>query len=201
MIPRRVWETLDRWYEQRSLRRAKKIILGGLPQRLSGWAVTNQDIIDVTVREDFLRYWRPASRSVFCAEHVWEHLECWEAEQANANCFEFLKPGGVLRLAVPDGLHPDPGYIEHVRPGGTGAGAEDHKVLYTYKSLDSELSAAGFVVRLLEYWDEAGCFHFHEWSDDAGRISRSSRYDRRNLEAPLSYTSLIVDAVKPVDCR
>ena len=55
--------------------------------------------------------------------------------QVNANCYEFLRPGGRLRIAVPDGFHPEPGYIEYVRPGGTGIGADDHKVLYNYQSL------------------------------------------------------------------
>ena len=61
------------------------------------------------------------------AEHVWEHLSEADARAANRLCFRYLKPGGVLRLAVPDGLHPDPGYIDEVRPGGTGAGVDDQE--------------------------------------------------------------------------
>ena len=189
--------TLEKLYLQLMLKRSSRIVLGGVPRELSGWGVTNRDMVDVADREDFARYWRPGTRAVFFAEHVWEHLEEWEAISANANCFEFLKPGGRLRLAVPDGLHPDPVYLEHVKPGGAGAGAEDHKVLYTYRSLAAGLSSVGFEVQLLEYWDESGRFHFSEWPDHAGRVNRSSRYDRRNMITPLSYTSLIVDAVKP----
>jgi len=46
-----------------------------------------------------------------------------------------------LRVAVPDGFHPNPGYIERVKPGGTGPGAGDHKILYTYRTLSAILSS------------------------------------------------------------
>lgn len=148
-------------------------------------------------RESFARYWRRNSRKAFLAEHVWEHLEPDEARAANANCFEFLKPGGRLRLAVPDGLHPDPDYVERVRPGGTGEGAADHKVLYTFKTLKELLEEAGFEVELLEYWDESRTFHFREWSSEDGHIRRSMRFDPRKQDGSLPYTSLIADARKP----
>jgi predicted SAM-dependent methyltransferase len=102
-----------------------------------------------------------------------------------------------LRIAVPDGFHPDPDYIEYVRPGGTGAGADDHKVLYNYKLLSEQLRRAGFEVTLLEYWDENGDFHFRPWSSRDGYISRSRDHDERNQNGTLAYTSLIVDAIKP----
>lgn len=38
----------------------------------------------------------------FLAEHVWEHLSLEDAHRAARNCHEFLRPGGRLRLAVPD---------------------------------------------------------------------------------------------------
>jgi predicted SAM-dependent methyltransferase len=128
---------------------------------------------------------------------VWEHLHSDEAEAANSNCFEFLEPGGRLRIAVPDGFHPNAEYIEQVRPGGTGCGAEDHKVLYDYKLMVKQLEKTGFEVSLLEYWDENGTFHYQEWSPIDGPIARSKNYDPRNQGASLVYTSLIVDAISP----
>ncbi|MCX6374896.1 MAG: hypothetical protein NTU88_02440 [Armatimonadetes bacterium] len=60
------------------------------------------------------------------------------------------------------------------------------------------LSHVGFQVRLLEYYDENGVFHFEEWDPDDGYISRSKRYDpghsRRGFSEP--FTSIIIDAVK-----
>jgi predicted SAM-dependent methyltransferase len=179
------------------IRFVKKVIIGAAGITYPGWVGTEQNILDVTDRSTFLRYWEPAFVSAFLAEHVWEHLDEESTEVANHNCLEFLKPGGWLRLAVPDGLKPDPDYINWVRPGGTGPGAEDHKVLYDYKSMKMTLERAGFRVLLLEYWDESGDFHFRDWSSKDGHVRRSSRYDPRNQDKSLAYTSLIVDAIKP----
>lgn len=163
-----------------------------------GWYCTDIDTLDITK----LRHWR---RLLLClkvdnimAEHVWEHLSEEDTDLANENCFRFLKRNGVLRIAVPDGFHPSRDYIEYVRPGGTGAGADDHKILYTYKTMKECLQKVGFHVVLLEYWDENGVFHFNDWSEKDGKIWRSRRYDKRNSGGTLNYTSLIVDAIKVV---
>ena len=185
------------WLQRWRRRRAKKIVLGAGGTNFDGWYATDRETLDVLKREDFLSHWKPSSRAIFLAEHVWEHITPADAAIAARNAFEFLRPGGRFRLAVPDGLHPDPAYIEYVRPGGTGAGADDHKILYTYRTMTESLEQAGFKVVLLEYWDERGKFHFSEWSKKAGFIERSKRYDPRNQDGSLSYTSLIVDAIKP----
>jgi len=88
------------------------------------------------------------------AEHVWEAFDIEESLVAARNCFRFLKPGGYLRVAVPDGNHPNPLYIADVRPGGSGSGAEDHKFLYTHSTLSTVFESAGLKVNLLEYFDE-----------------------------------------------
>ncbi len=177
--------------------RAKKIILGAGESVYKKWLSTDKNSLNLTNQNDFAKYWKPNSRSNFLAEHVWEHLTEDEADQANINCWEFLKAGGRLRIAVPDAFHPDPNYIEYARPGGIGSGSDDHKVFYNYKTLSEQLKKAGFKVELLEYWDEHRQFHFQEWSSEDGHIRRSKRYDPRNQDGSLTYTSLIVDAIKP----
>jgi len=132
------------------------------------------------------------------AEHVWEHLDCSALILAAQNCFTYLKPGGYIRVAVPDGLHPDEEYIDYVKPGGWGVGSDDHHVLYTYRTLEAVFALVGFETTLLEYFGERGTFHYQEWSPADGMISRSSRYDRRNRTRQLAYTSIILDARKPV---
>lgn len=142
-------------------------------------------------------FFEPESIDRILSEHCWEHLSEDEAEKANTNCFTFLKSGGRLRIAVPDGFHIDPDYIEYVRPGGKGLGSEDHKVLYNYKTAKKLLEHAGFKVELLEYWDENGQFHFREWFSEDGHVRRSRIHDTRNQDGSLTYTSLILDAIKP----
>lgn len=178
---------------------ADRIVIGAGRTSYPGWFATDRDTLDITQRVDFARYWRPRSRESFLAEHVWEHLTDLQAEQANANCFEFLRPGGWLRIAVPDGFHPDPGYRSSVAVGGHGCGADDHQVLYDYRLMREMLQRAGYRVELLEYWDEGGEFHHVNWDSAAGHIRRSRDNDPRNRGGTLRYTSLIVDAIKPVD--
>ena len=44
---------------------------------------------------------------------------------AFTECFRYLKPGGLLRIAVPDGNRNDPEYIEEVSPPKDG-----HQLLF-----------------------------------------------------------------------
>jgi predicted SAM-dependent methyltransferase len=81
-----------------------------------------------------------------------------------------------------------------VKINGSGCGAKDHKVLYTYKSLKRLFETAGFKVTLQECFDDAGEFHQTDWSPADGKIRRSKRFDERNKDGALNYTSIILDA-------
>jgi len=100
---------------------------------------------------------------------------------------------------VPDGLHPDRTYRERVKVGGASPGKEanDHRVLYTYRTWRELLERSGFRVMPYEYLDEAGTFHYWEWDDQAGRVRRAKRFDPRNTRGrTVTFTSIIRDAVK-----
>lgn len=113
----------------------------------------------------------------------------------------FLSEQGFIRIAVPDGFHPDPSYIEYVRPGGSGCGAADHRVLYNHTTIAGILSEEHYDHKLLEYFDQGGQFHRSAWQEGDGFIERSADHDPRNSgENPLAYTSLIVD-VRPCICQ
>lgn len=175
-----------------------KVVLGASRKGQPGWILTERAELDLTREEDWARWFLPGSIDVLLAEHVWEHLTSEEGEVGARLCWRHLKPGGRLRLAVPDGFHPDPGYIEWVRIGGRGPGANEHKVLYDYRSLTSLLEKAGFRVELLEYFDELGHFKARPWHIEDGFIRRSHRFDPRNADGRPHYTSLMLDAHKPV---
>lgn len=182
----------------------KRIIVGASDTQFEGWIPTDKEILNLLVEKDWASYFKPNSLDAILSEHVWEHLAHHEALIAARNCFRFLKPGGYIRVAVPDGFHPDPGYIEWVRPGGNGLGAEDHKVLYTYDTFRKVFASVGFSVSMCEYYDEQGEFHSIEWAPESGMIRRSTRFDKINFDRSKSgvnfeFTSIILDAIKPFD--
>lgn len=174
-----------------------KVIIGAGGTSLVGWVATDHPLVDVVDLNSLKSLFEIGSVQAFLAEHVWEHLAPEQALVAAVHCYRLLVPGGHLRIAVPDGLHPNPEYIDYVKPGGLGPGCKDHHVLYTYRTLVALLEAAGFGVNLLEWFDEEGQFHFLEWDPDDGFVYRSTRYDERNAHDPTAYTSIIADAVKP----
>jgi predicted SAM-dependent methyltransferase len=113
--------------------------------------------------------------------------------------FKYLKPGGYLRCAVPDGNYPDPAYRAIARVGGPGPPdhpAADHKMVYDCRSLSDAFDSAGFEVDLLEYCDEGGRFHYNQWSPEGGPVYRSLHLDQRNRGGRIRVVSLIVDARK-----
>jgi predicted SAM-dependent methyltransferase len=176
----------------------KRVIIGSSDRYDSGWIPAEMEFLNLLKQADWDRFFQPTSLDAILAEHVWEHLTEEEAHEAARRCFEYLRPGGYLRVAVPDGLHPNPTYLEWVKPGGASPMqiANDHKVLYTYTTLKRLFERSGFRVHLYEYFDEGGTFHYNDWDVKAGKIWRSKRFDKRNTGGTLIFTSIILDAVK-----
>ncbi|MEX2308343.1 MAG: methyltransferase domain-containing protein [Pirellulales bacterium] len=176
-----------------------RIVVGSAGVFNEGWISSNAQYLNLLVDAHWQRAFGEHPVDAILAEHVWEHLTLDEGRRAAAQCFKYLRPGGYVRVAVPDGNHPDPTYIQWVDVGGTGAGAYDHKVLYTHDLLRNVFERAGFDVTLLEYYDEAGEFHRVPWDQSAGWIHRcQDRAEKRPDAKPANYTSIILDATKPV---
>lgn len=178
-------------------RKQVKIIIGSSGTSMPDWLSTEYPYVNVADAANLSRLFKRGQLTAILAEHVWEHLTDEQARTAARNCFDLLAPGGYARIAVPDGLHSDPDYIEYVRPGGYGAGSDDHKVLYTLDTLTAVFVSAGFEVKPLEWFDANRVFHANDWNPDDGYICRSTRFDERNHTNPTAYTSLIIDAIKP----
>jgi predicted SAM-dependent methyltransferase len=193
----------DAWRKQAAKQKLSRqpsplrIVVGASGKYNKNWIPTDQSFLDIAADADWSKWFKPNSIEAILAEHVWEHLPASSAISAVRLCFQYLRPGGYLRLAVPDGNHPSPSYIREVEPGGVGSGAMDHKVLYTYETLSQLLGSEGFAIEPLEYFDKDGVFHEFPWSLSNGTISRSRRLDSRNAAGELAYTSLILDARKP----
>jgi predicted SAM-dependent methyltransferase len=202
--------------------RGKRIVIGAWNRYDPGWIPTQRDFLNLLEPGHWERFFQPDSLDALLAEHVWEHITEEEGRDAARTCFKYLRPGGYLRVAVPDGLLPDPAYVEMVKAGARpdegqgepapaideGGNAANHKALYTYKTLSKVFESAGFRVVLYEYFDEAGVFHCHDWDRKKGTIWRSKRFDPRDrdgqlasvypgsMDEYLSYSSIILDAVK-----
>jgi predicted SAM-dependent methyltransferase len=166
-----------------------------------GWIHTQADELSLLRPEDWEARFEEGSITAILAEHVWEHLTYEEGVQAARLCHRFLLPGGWIRCAVPDGFFPGPDYQDALRVGGPGSAshpAASHKMVYNYRTLTQMFEEAGFLVELLEYYDENGKFHYEDWDPQDGFIYRSRRFDYRNQEGELKSVSLIVDAVKKI---
>lgn len=172
-----------------------QIIIGAHTTDYKDWLPTNIENLNLLEIASFDNLFGNKKADRFLAEHVFEHISYDDAIVALKNCNKYLKKGGAVRIAVPDGLHPNPDYINMVKPGGHGEGAHDHKLLYDYKTLSKAFEESGYRVNLLEYYDENGQFHFNEWDSKDGHIIRSKRYDKRFNE-PLGYSSLIIEGIK-----
>jgi predicted SAM-dependent methyltransferase len=176
--------------------RPLRVIIGAQGVDQQGWVSTEIEQLNPLKFTNFSRYFEEGSIDAIMAEHIWEHMTAEEADRATRNCFQFLRPGGYMRIAVPDGLHPSPVYRESVRPGSRHPDAQDHHFLYDYVTLQQVFEFVGFDVQLLEYFDEAGKFHHRKWNAEDGLIKRSFKYDERNRDGKPNYTSLIMDARK-----
>lgn len=200
-----------------------RVALGVATEKQAGWIGLVQAELDVTAEADWSRRFAPASIDDILAEHVWEHLTWTQARNAATLAFRYLKPGGRLRLAVPDTFHASRFIVDAVSATGSLAHEHGHLVDYNYRLMTRLLSEAGFEVELLDWWDEAGEFHNGYGNDDAhGYIMRSyvnwpnhanvyvepATYNRivestpepqrqRLVERQINHTSLIVDGIKP----
>lgn len=175
-----------------------RLVIGAGNYKHDLWHISDLNNLDITREDHWRRTFLPESIDIILAEHVLEHLDESDLIRAFQNIYCFLKKGGCFRLAVPDGYHPSPQYIEYVRPGGSGAGSDDHKFLFNHETLSSYLVAQGFDVKLLEYFDEFGQFNAVDWNENEGMVLRSKRFDPRNKNGELNYTSIIIDAIKPI---
>lgn len=176
-----------------------KIVVGaGEYNNNPGWIHTQEKELDLLDKKTWDHKFEKNSITAILAEHVWEHLTYEEGIEAAMICFQYLKPQGYVRCAVPDGFFPDESYQNVVKVGGPGPidhPAVTHKMVFNYKTLSEVFKTAGYKIDLLEYCDENGIFHEKEWAGKDGVIFRSKRYDPRNREK-MTAPSLIIDAIK-----
>jgi predicted SAM-dependent methyltransferase len=178
-----------------------KVVIGaGEYNKGQDWLHTQEEDLSLLKEKDWVKKFSHGSISAILAEHVWEHLTYEEGIKAAKICYTYLKPGGYIRCAVPDGFFPNEEYQNGIKIGGPGTKdhpAASHKIVHNYNSITTMFKEAGFSIKLLEYCDEDGEFHYNNWDEKMGFIYRSKRFDHRNNDEQLGFVSLIVDAIKP----
>lgn len=170
-----------------------KVVIGAGPTHYPGWMLTDIPFLDATDAAQWKRIFSKGGIQRILAEHVFEHLTTEQFCQFLRAIRPLMAPDGFIRIAVPDGFHPDADYIEWVKPGGIGPSSDTHLLMYDYQLLTDLLRREKYQFCLLEYFDENGQFHKTDWDAEDGMINRSADHDRRNKARPLAYTSLIVD--------
>lgn len=181
-----------------------KIILGAGNNEINGWVNTQEDELNILKMEDWKNIFKFNSIDCMLAEHVWEHMSYEDGIIAAKNCFSFLKPGGYLRCAVPDGYFKNKRYQNLIQIGGPGPKehpAYTHKIVYNYRLFSRIFLEVGFDIELLEYCDENHKFHYKYWNENDGIIGRSYRFDARNKKNKLGMVSIIIDAKKPLEIK
>lgn len=178
-----------------------KAIIGAGQTSYDGWLSTQEDELNILSEESWNRLFTSETVDALLAEHVWEHLTYEEGIVAAKYCYQFLKPGGYIRCAVPDKNFRNEWYQQMVQVGGPGPAdhpAASHKIVYDAKILVQVFEEAGFEVSLLEYCDGEGDFHYNYWNEMDGKIGRSFRFDTRNSSEGLGMVSIVIDAKKPL---
>ena len=122
------------------------------------------------------------------AEHVFEHIPIEHLFTAALNCFTILKPGGRIRVAVPDVWAAKVANSDYYRKEYL----DGHNIQFNYQSLAALFNAVGFQTILLEYFHIDGVTATaNEWDWREGKVERSKMFDSRGQQ------SIILDAIKP----
>lgn len=192
----RLWREKTDFLRRVAAAESPKVVIGSSGVFSDGWIPSNYQYLNLLNEAHWDRAFGGRKVHALLAEHVWEHLNEAEGFTALKLVRKYMADGARLRLAVPDGYSPNASYIEMVKPGGTGEGSDDHKVLYNVDSLEKIMVAAGFRVERIEYYDAVGQFHQVPWGPADGMVHRSLKYDERNAGGQIAYTSLILDGFK-----
>jgi predicted SAM-dependent methyltransferase len=138
------------------------------------------------------RMWNDGGADLIYACHVFEHLERSALHTVLRNWYRFLKPGGVLRLSVPNfdavlRIYELSGRdVSEIAPplmGGQLNALDFHHSIFNRAYLQNLLIDAGF--RQVRDWDPMNGAHhnFNDWADFRWSIGDEKVPVSLNLEA------------------
>lgn len=117
------------------------------------------------------------------SEHFFEHIHKENIETLLQECFRILKPGSLLRIAVPD--YHSPRNLKYLEAGHDPTHT-DHLTLTTYPLLKTIVDASPFSdIQFYQYWD-GNNFVYNEIDYSKGMIKRTCDNDPRNFRETTS---------------
>ena len=152
-----------------------KLNLGCYDKKIHGFVNIDirEDVEPDTVDDVFkLEKFESNSVDLIYACHVLEHADYKESEVAMKRWFEILKPGGILRFAVPDMeahfahyyYHRDLRLLHSTFWGSQRHSYDYHKNGWDFKKLEEDLSAVGFAIIRRYDWRETEHFYIDDYS-------------------------------------
>jgi len=159
----------------RSITKDLKVVIGAGGTGFPGWLSTDIPDFDITNPTHWEYYFKKSSISNILAEHIFEHLNFHEVKIGLTLAKQYLKPGGVCRIAVPDGNHPSQYVYDLTKPGGIEPGADDHKIFFDVEIVSRLANSLELDLNLIEYFDNKGVFHSANHDFEKGYIDRCSK--------------------------
>ncbi len=117
-------------------------------------------------------------------EHFLEHTTPQDMTKIFNEFYRILKPGGIVRAAVPDYNHPrDMPFLKM----GNDPRHTDHFTLTTYSKIKEIVAQSKFkTAKFYHYWDESRQFHCQPIDYSIGHIKRTPDNDPR-CKMPASF--------------
>jgi predicted SAM-dependent methyltransferase len=172
------------------IREKLKIIIGSGSTHFNGWISTDLPHFNILVEKDWDRFFKNRKIDNLLAEHVLEHLTAQDVEKAIHLSHQYLKKGGVFRIAVPDGYNPDKQYQDDVSPSGQLGAHHGHLSLWNHELFENMATQNNFSCVLLEYFDKEGIHRLNPFNNENGYIERTMNNKESN------YPSLVMDLIK-----
>jgi predicted SAM-dependent methyltransferase len=123
--------------------------------------------VDEIQNAELLRTYKPNSVDLIYSSHVLEHFGRWKYQHVLQRWYDILKPGGVLRLAVPNfeaicdyyKQHGDLSVLIGLLYGGQDYTENFHYVTFDFNTLSNTLKQIGF--QQIYLWDWKNTEHKH----------------------------------------
>lgn len=154
-----------------ALQAKRNVYVGSAGQKWFGWESFSQEELDVTIRAQFFHHFCPGDVQAFLSEHTFEHIYEADTRRAFSYFYEFLAPGGHLRVAMPS--YP-PGHRSSPVDAKYG-----HVNFLSADALVQMMESVGFEkVEKLEWVDHSkGVVHTRYWNVCEGPVRRSVQLD------------------------